>query len=233
MQRALFFVALASCLGLASCGGKTVPESGNGGAGGLATTNGSGTTVGGTTSGGGRMEPTAPSCETVCARLYQTGCYGATLSECVVQCQDLRLKTPMCATIFDDFLRCLVTTPLTCNRSGDMLLPVCDDLNDRFSQCVTPSSPPPIVDAGMGGTCDSMPKPPAGMMCSGSGSSAAATSGGGSPEQCSMLCNDARGNTWGSECVGNSCSCRYNGQEFCRCTTQGPYCLANGCCPIN
>jgi hypothetical protein len=243
MNLALRFLGLASCVGLvaaSACGGKVRGDPGAAGSAGadMGTTTGRpATTTGGTTSGsattgaGGTIGPEpVPTCESVCQHFMNFGC---AQPECVASCEDFRVKFPMCVPILDDLLRCLETSPIFCGPNGtDVKAPGCEPFSEKLTACAQgPVPPPPPIDAGPP-QCGTPPPGP--MSCSGGGGGSATTSGGGpggSPS-CFTQCNDASGNTWSANCVGNTCSCTYNGVQYCSCTTAGPSCLGGpSCCP--
>jgi hypothetical protein len=71
-----------------------------------------------------------------------------------------------------------------------------------------------------------------GMECSGGGS-AAVTGSGGEVPQCESVCSVAGGNTWETQCQGNSCACILNNETVCHCEIDsGEFCGGiPSCCP--
>jgi hypothetical protein len=152
--------------------------------------------------------------------------------DCVQACQSFRNQFPMCMPLYDDYLACLQTAPLVCGPNGsDPMAPECDGIVQKLQDCVggQPPPPPPNFDAGGPGQCGGV-VPPGPMSCAGGGSATGSSSGG--QPMCFSSCTDQNHNTWESKCLGTTCSCTYNGHEYCTCTVPGPTCLgARGCCP--
>jgi hypothetical protein len=191
-----------------------------------------GTGVGSTTSGGGSIDPSAPACDSVCKR-YSVCPNNMDVAGCASSCRTSRNGNPGCVGFFDDLLKCYETAPISCPVDES----TCKAMRDRYQNCASPPlPPPPIFDAGIAPQCASMPMMPGPRACSGGASGGGATatssgSGGASAPQCSTICFDSNMNQWSSNCVGDSCSCRFNGQEFCRCATPSA-CQTGTCCPF-
>jgi hypothetical protein len=238
--RALAVVACAHVVGVAACGGKVRGDPGAAGSAGRDTTSSTGPGAGTTGPGAGTGGSTGVgvTCDSVCQRIVASGCSQQSQPECVKSCETFRGQFPKCGDLYDAYLVCLQTTPLLCGPGGnDPSAPQCEGIAQRLGQCVTPTPDPPPNPGDAGpAICPGM-VPPGPMVCSGGGSgvtSGSTTGGTGGPSQptCINECTDANGNTWASKCVGSSCSCTYNGVQYCMCALAGPSCLqAPGCCP--
>jgi hypothetical protein len=246
-RRFFGFASWACILGFAACGGKVTGDPGGSAGGDMSgTTTGSGTRTSGatgsgstgsaTTGVGGNTGGPQVTCDTVCQRFVASGCGQMSLPDCVQGCELIRMEFPNCDPLYDDYLLCLQTAPLLCNADGsNPMAPQCDGFVQKLEVCTggppPPPPPPPTVDAGPPVLCGGM-VPPGPMSCSGGGGSAAATSTGGGPPTCFTDCTDRNNNTWESRCMGTSCSCLYNGVQYCTCVVAGPSCLqAPACCP--
>jgi hypothetical protein len=183
--------------------------------------------------GGSIVIDPGATCDSVCQRIMASGCAQMSLPDCISSCESFRMEFPNCMPLYEDYLVCLQTTPLVCGPNGsDPMAPQCDPIIQKLEACVLPPLPPPSFDAGMPGQCSGM-VPPGPMSCAGGGGGTATgtTSGGGLPT-CITDCTDRNNNTWESNCVGQVCSCRYDGMEYCKCIVNGPSCVqAPSCCP--
>jgi hypothetical protein len=189
----------------------------------------SGTTGSTTTGAGGSSDP-GVTCGSVCTRLLNFGCYPGDLMSCVGACESSRAQVPQCAEIFNQLLLCLETSPISCGPDGSLQAPACEPLAQKLEAC-RPTPPPPVFDAGPPSQCGGM-VPPGPMVCSGGGGGSAVTGGSGGQPTCISECTDAKNNTWRSNCVGDKCTCTYNGYTYCTCVLAGPSCFeARGCCP--
>lgn len=250
MNLAWRFLGLASCVYFVSasaCGGKVRGDAGAAGSAGAGmgttsgrpattsggATTGSSTSTGSTTTGAGGSVGPDPggTCESVCQLLASLGCMQP---DCVSSCEQFRAKFPMCEALLDDLGHCFETTPIKCGPDGITSAPACETQSQNLSACTQGPGPvpPPPIDAGPA-QCASPPPGP--MSCSGGGGGGSATTSGGGPggaPSCFTQCNDAKGNTWTANCVGSTCSCTFNGVQYCSCTIAGPSCLGtSGCCP--
>ncbi len=228
MNFSLRLVGLASCILMfvAACGGK-VPSgpTGTGGAGGAGGM-GSGGTVG-----------TMSGCDAFCRHFIEAGCPGPTLDKCVTSCEEARTENPKCTALLDQFLACATSAKIVCDpASATVDLAECKAIADQAKACQisNPPPPPPPPPIGDGGptSCDGLPKPPGGMVCSGTAGGGSAVTSGGQDPTCITQCYDTGNNEWASKCSGSSCSCTYNGREYCTCTVAGTSCFASPpCCP--
>jgi hypothetical protein len=231
MNFSLRFVGLASCtwIFVVACGGK-VPSGPSG-------TAGAGPGAGGAMGSGGMGGGGTSNCDPACRHIIESGCTTQTLDKCVTSCETARTENPNCTAVFDAFLGCLGSAKITCDPSSDTVdLGACKALGDQAKACQNsnpppPPPPPPIGDGGPS-SCDSFPRPPAGMICSGTAGGGSAVTSGGQAPTCISQCYDSGNNEWASNCTGSTCSCTYNGREYCNCTLAGPSCLGtSACCP--
>jgi hypothetical protein len=227
---------------VAACGGKVTDDStgttgGPGGASGMlaggAGSAGSAQTPSGSGGSAGTLAPGAPTCEQVCDRFAQAGC---TIKDCATNCNRELIQAGSCGAESDAALQCAAQAPFECQPRGQgAKIPACDRENDLLLECITRTTPPPAAPVPTTPTAPSnclgvAPVPPSGMVCTGGGASGGGTTTGtgGAAASCQNECRDRAGNAWSSYCVGSSCSCIYNGNTYCTCTSASP---CSSCCP--
>jgi hypothetical protein len=198
----VLFASFATAFALAACSGEVAGTPNYGGS--------SGGGSSGSPYGGG-------SCAGVCMRVIQLPCSGSTqtVAQCESSCAKAVTRAAMvgCTSQFNAVLGCYQNAPITCNMQGNPDVSACAASITALDRCAMP--PPP--------GCGAIPYPTGGTTtCSAFGPGFD-----GGPSN-TVTCQDGSGNTWTSTCNGTTCSCGYNGQAYCSCTTDGGPTL---CCP--
>jgi hypothetical protein len=181
---------------------------------------------------GGAAPPDDPMCAMFCS-VASMICPSGVPGSCTSDCTITRLKYPQCSMLLDTFLKCGLSGGLVCTADRGLQWPSCTEISNALDNCINPPPPPPR-DAGPVPICGTVPSP---GPCSGGGSSGGSTTTtGGQPTggqpTCSSQCSDGNHNTWIADCVGNACTCWFNGTEYCQCTLGARACYAGGCCPM-
>jgi hypothetical protein len=221
----LFLAISAALASAAGCGGVALTSQ-NGDAGPLAT-------CGDHCS----ASQTAASCSDTCNKIARAGCTSAGGTDCAKGCASVTSMAPACATLANDYLRCVESVQPTCTDSGMVQFAGCDSQQQALSDCAADSGSsvptPTPTTTNPGGTvpssvCPNIPRPGA------SGVGPCSGGGGGGPNgtvSCQFSCQDSAGNTWQASCAGSSCTCSYNGGLGCSCTMTGAPGTCVSCCP--
>jgi hypothetical protein len=194
----LLSASFASALALAACSGEVA-----------------GTPPG--SSGGGGMG----TCAGACMRIYQLPCTSSTTStepQCEQSCTTALAQAQKdgCTAQINAVLACYQSGSITCDSQGQANTTACDAQTSALDRCANP--PPP--------GCGAIPYPGGSVTeCTGFGGGGGPDGGTGTNTQ---TCSDGRGNSWTSTCSGSTCSCGYNGMNYCSCTIPSG---TAACCP--